>query len=264
MATRPASPPGATSSSRSGGPTQAPVPPGVGTPAASTRSRPAGPAVPGTVTTAVSTARSGATLASPTVPLSWRSSLRTSAAAPRSEPGEPLRPRVGTRPAPRILPPDTSTTSVVAFPTSTPAITVTRWPPLRGQAPAGVNVRRLGQQHRAAGQPPRVERRRQLGQLRGRGPARPQRLVDGQHLVVGKPGQLGRAAQILGQLRVAVLFRHHRLALQGLRVNPEVRHADLARPHRLHGQPLNRLARQCTDPGPVSHISLVRHISSPL
>ena len=45
------------------------------------------------------------------------------------EAADPLRPRVGTRPAPRILPPDTSTTSVVALPTSTPAITVTRWPP---------------------------------------------------------------------------------------------------------------------------------------
>src|SRR6185503_20021283 len=154
-----------------------------------------------------STARSGAILASPTVPPSWRSSLRTSAAAPRSEPGDPLRPRVGTRPAPRILPPDTSTTSVVAFPTSTPAITVTRWPPLRG-------------------------------------PARPQRLVDGQHLVVGQPGQLGRAAQVLGQLRVVVLFGHDRLPLQGLRVNPEIGHADLPRPHRLHGQPVHRLPGQ--------------------
>ncbi len=119
----------APSPSRNGGPTQAPVPPGVGTPAASTRSRPTGPAVSGTITTAVSTARSGAILASPIVTPSWRSSRRTSAAAPRSEPAEPFRPRVGTRPAPRILPPDTSTTSVVAFPTSTPAITVTRRPP---------------------------------------------------------------------------------------------------------------------------------------
>src|SRR5262249_21549860 len=54
---------------------------------------------------------------------------RAPPAAPRSEPGDPFRPRVGTRPAPRILPPDTSTTSVVAFPTSTPAITVTPRPP---------------------------------------------------------------------------------------------------------------------------------------
>src|SRR6266566_2673481 len=226
----------------SGTPTQAPVPPGVGTPAASTRSRPAGPAVPGTVTTAVSTARSGASLASPTVPPSWRSSRRTSAAAPRSEPGKPFRPRVGTRPAPRILPPDTRTTSVVAFPTSTPAITVTLAASLRGKTPAGVDLRRLGQQRRAAGQPPGIERRGQLGQLRGRGPARPQRLVDGQHLVVGQPGQLGRAAQVLGQLRVAVLFRHHRLPLQGLRVNPEIGHANVPCPHRLHGQALYRLA----------------------
>src|SRR4029077_1890892 len=247
MATTSASPPRGASSSRSGGPTHAPVPPGVGTPAASTRSRPEGPAVAGTVTTAVSTARSGAILASPTVPPSWRSSLRTSAAAPRSEPGEPLRPRVGTRPAPRILPPDTSTTSVVAFPTSTPAITVTRRPPLRGQAPAGVDVRRLGQQRRAAGQPAGVERRGPLDQLRGRGPARPQRLVDSQHLVVGQPGQLGRAPPVLGQLRGAVVFGHDRLAFQRFRVNPEVGHADLPRPHRLDGQPVHRFPRQRPD-----------------
>jgi hypothetical protein len=97
----------------------------VGTPAASTRSRPAGAGASGTVTTEVLTARSGAILASPTAHPSCRSSRRTSAAAPRSESADPLRPRVGTRPAPRIVPPDTSTTSVVAFPTSTPAITVT-------------------------------------------------------------------------------------------------------------------------------------------
>ncbi len=101
----------------------------MGTPAASTRSRPLGGAASGTVTTEVATGRSGAILASPAVQPSWRSTRRTSAAAPRSEPGDPLRPRVGTRPAPRILPPDTSTTSVVAFPMSTPAITVTRRPP---------------------------------------------------------------------------------------------------------------------------------------
>ena len=114
----------------------------------------AGAARSGTVTTEVSTARSGASLASATTDPSWRSSRRTSAAAPRSEPADPLRPRVGTRPAPRISPPRTSTTSVVAFPTSTPAITVTRPPPLAGKASAGVDVRRLGHQRRTAGQAP--------------------------------------------------------------------------------------------------------------
>src|SRR6185437_11717110 len=243
--------------SRNGGPTHTPVPPGVGTPAASTRRLPVGPAVSGTVTTAVSTARSGAILAPPTVRPSWRSSRRTSAAAARSEPGEPFRPRVGTRPTPRILPPATSTTSVVAFPTSTPAMTVTRRPPLRGKTAAGVDIRRLGQQRRATRQPAAVERGGQLGQLRGRGPARPQRLVDGQHLVVGQPGQLGRAAQVPGQLRVAVLFRHHRLALQGLRVNPEVGHVNVPRPHRLHGQPVHRFPRQ------RPHRYLVSHTAHP-
>jgi hypothetical protein len=101
------------------------VPPGVATPAASTRSRPRGRTASGTVTTAVPTARSGAIRASATVLPAWRSTRRTSAAAPRSESAEPFRPRVGTRPAARIFPPEVSTTSVVALPTSTPAITVT-------------------------------------------------------------------------------------------------------------------------------------------
>jgi len=71
-------------------------------------------------------ARSGAILAWVAVTPAWRSTRRTSAAAPRSESAEPFRPRVGTRPAAAIFPPETSTTSVVALPTSTPAITVTR------------------------------------------------------------------------------------------------------------------------------------------
>ena len=111
--------------SGSGGPTHTPAPPGVATPAASTRSRPRGGTVSGTVTTAVSTARNGASLASVTVHPAWRSTRRTSAAAPRSESADPFRPRVGTRPAARIFPPEVSTTSVVALPTSTPATTVT-------------------------------------------------------------------------------------------------------------------------------------------
>ncbi len=86
----------------------------------------------GTVTTAVSTARSGAIRASATVHPAWRSTRRTSAAAPRSESADPFRPRVGTRPAARIFPPEVSTTSVVALPTSTPAITVT--------APAALSI----------------------------------------------------------------------------------------------------------------------------
>ena len=108
-----------------GGPTQVPAPPGVETPAASTRRRPLGVAASGTVTTEVSTARSGAILASVTVQPACRSIRRTSEAAPRSESADPFRPRVGTRPAPRISSPASSTTSVVALPTSTPAITVT-------------------------------------------------------------------------------------------------------------------------------------------
>ena len=112
------------------------MPPGVATPAASTRSRPRGSAVSGTVTSEVSTARNGAIRASVTVHPAWRSTRRTSAAAPRSESVDPFRPRVGTRPAARIFPPEVSTTSVVALPTSIPAITVTgRIPALA--SPAG-------------------------------------------------------------------------------------------------------------------------------
>src|SRR5262249_30052521 len=53
-----------------------------------------------------------------------RSSRRTSAAAARNESADPLRPRVGTRSTPISRVPSRKATSVVAFPTSTPAITV--------------------------------------------------------------------------------------------------------------------------------------------
>ena len=112
-------------SSHSGVPTQAPLPPGVATPAASSRSLPVGGGSCGTVMVVVSTARSGATLASSTWQPSRRSSRRTSAAAPRSDSGDPLRPRVGSRSVPSSRPSATTATSVVALPTSTPAITGT-------------------------------------------------------------------------------------------------------------------------------------------
>ena len=53
-------------SSHSGTPTQLPLPPGVATPAASSRSRPVDGGIAGTVSVVVSTARSGAILASST------------------------------------------------------------------------------------------------------------------------------------------------------------------------------------------------------
>src|SRR5215472_4408220 len=112
-------------SSHSGAPTQEPVPPGVVTPAVISRSLPVAGGAAGIVNVVVSTARSGATLASPTWQPSLRSSRRTSAAAPRSESTDPLRPRVATRSAPISRSPSRNATSVVAFPTSTPAVTVT-------------------------------------------------------------------------------------------------------------------------------------------
>src|SRR5215469_16118088 len=112
-------------SSHSGAPTQEPVPPGVVTPAVISRSLPVAGVAAGIVSVVVSTARSGATLASPTWQPSLRSSRRTSAAAPRSESTDPLRPRVATRSAPISRSPSRNATSVVAFPTSTPAVTVT-------------------------------------------------------------------------------------------------------------------------------------------
>src|SRR5215469_10789891 len=113
-------------SSQSGAPTQAPVPPGVVTPAVSSRSLPVAGGAAGIVSVVVSTARSGATRASPARQPSLRSSRRTSAAAPRSESTDPLRPRVATRSAPSRRSPSRNATSVVAFPTSTPAVTGTR------------------------------------------------------------------------------------------------------------------------------------------
>ena len=101
------------------------MPPGVATPAASTRSRPVAGTAAGMVSVAVPTARSGAIRASPTAVPSRRSIRRTSAAAPRSESADPLRPRVGSRSAPSSRPPSSTTTSVVAFPISTPATTLT-------------------------------------------------------------------------------------------------------------------------------------------
>src|SRR4029077_5611992 len=79
----------------------------------------------GIVIVVVSTARSGATRASATRQPRRRSSRRTRAAAPRSESSDPLRPLVGTRSTPSSLSPSRNATSVVAFPTSTPATTVT-------------------------------------------------------------------------------------------------------------------------------------------
>ena len=101
------------------------MPPGVATPAASTRSRPVSGTTAGMVSVVVPTARSGAIRASATVAPSRRSIRRTSAAAPRSDSADPLRPRVGSRSAPSSRSPSSSTTSVVAFPISTPATTLT-------------------------------------------------------------------------------------------------------------------------------------------
>ncbi len=84
----------------------------------------------GMVSVAVPTARSGAIRASATVVPSRRSIRRTSAAAPRSESADPLRPRVGSRSAPSSRAPSSTTTSVVAFPISTPATTLTGATPM--------------------------------------------------------------------------------------------------------------------------------------
>src|SRR5215831_1377327 len=115
-------------SSQSGAPTQALVPPGVVTPAVSSRSLPVTGGAAGIVSVVVSTARSGATRASPARQPSLRSSRRTRAAPPRSEPTDPFRPRVATRSAPSRRSPSRNATSVVAFPTSTPAVTATAPP----------------------------------------------------------------------------------------------------------------------------------------
>ena len=100
--------------------------------------------------------------------------------------------------------------------------------------------------------PPRVSSAAQRGSPRpasdaassvscGRGgPAGPQRVVDGQHLVVAQRGQLGGPAQVLRQLRVAVLLRHRRLALQRVRVDAQVGQAELAAADRLQGQLADR------------------------
>src|SRR5215470_4130022 len=126
---------GSERSSHSGAPTQAPVPPGVVTPAASSRSLPVAGGAAGIVSVVVSTARSGATRASLAWQPSLRSSRRTRAAAPRSESTDPLRPRVATRSAPSRRSPSRNATSVVAFPTSTPAVTVTRTTERRSVSP---------------------------------------------------------------------------------------------------------------------------------
>ena len=78
-------------------------------------------------------------------------------------------------------------------------------------------------------------------------------------LVVGQAGQLGGAAQVLRELRVPVLLRDGGLMLERVRVDPQVRQADLARPHGIHGQALDRPARQRPDP---SHVSPSRDSSS--
>src|SRR5215471_17381216 len=241
-------------SSHSGAPTHAPPPPGVATPAASSRSLPVGGGSCGTVMVVVSTARSGATLASSTWQPSRRSSRRTSVAAPRSDSGDPLRPRVGSRSAPSSRPSATTATSVVALPTSTPAITGTRAVAgSRRQATAGVDLRRLREQRGAARQAPAGQLLRHRRELPGGGAARAQRLVDRQDLVVGEPGQLGRPAQVLGQLRVGVPGRHLRLPLQRLGMDPQVRQADLAAADRLEGQLVHRPPGQRAHDRPVCH-----------
>ena len=66
-------------------------------------------------------------------------------------------------------------------------------------------------------------RSRDVGEVLGdhlelgrRRPARPQRRVDGEHLVVGQRGQLGRALEVLGQLLPARRARDGGLAQQRL------------------------------------------------
>src|SRR5690242_9500807 len=230
-------------SSQSGVPTQAPLPPGVATPAASSRSLPVDGGSCGTVMVVVSTARSGATRASSTWLPSRRSSRRTREAAPRSDSGDPLRPRVGSRSVPSSRPSATTATSVVALPTSTPAITGTG-AGSRGQPTAGVDLRRLREQRGAARQSPAGQLPRHRRELPGGGAARAERLVDRQDLVVGEPGQLGRPAQVLGQLRVRVPGRHLRLPFQRLGMDPQVRQADLAAADRLEGQLVHQPAGQ--------------------
>ena len=80
----------------------------------------------GIVTVAVAAARSGAMLTSATRVPSRRSARRTRAAAPCSDSGEPLRPRVGSRSAASSRAPSSTATSVVAFPMLTPATSVMR------------------------------------------------------------------------------------------------------------------------------------------
>src|SRR5215467_10286385 len=250
-----AGPPGAVAgggpSSGSGAPTQAPLAPGVATPAAISRSLPVGGGTGGIVRVVVATARRGAILASSTWPPSRRSSRRTSEAAPRSDSGDPLRPRVGSRSRPTSRPSATTATSVVALPTSTPAITGSGGS--RGQATAGVDLRRLREQRGAAGQAPAGQLARQGRQLPGGRAARPERLVDRQDLVIGQPGQLGRPAQVLGQLRVRMRRRHLRLPLERFGVDPQVRQADLAVADRVQGQLADRPSRQRAHDRPVRH-----------
>src|SRR5215469_12453946 len=284
---------GSERSSHSGAPTQAPVRPGGVTPAATSRSLPVAGGAAGIVSVVVSTARNGATRASLAWQPSLRSSRRTRAAAPRSESTDPLRPRVATRSAPSRRSPSRNATSVVAFPTSTPAVTVTepdrgaqaplvcrgchnhdillsprsqRCPPggmapshqsrsSRGQAAAGVDLGGLGHQRGAAGQAAGGQRVRQRGQLRRRGTSRAERLVDREYLLVGELGQLGGAAQVLGELRVRVLLRDRRLPFQRVRVDPQVRETDLAAPDGIEGELIDRPPGQRPDLSRLSRLS---------
>src|SRR5215471_18059695 len=119
----------------------------------------------------------------------------------------------------------------------------------RGQAAAGVDLGGLGHQRGAAGQAAGGQRARQRGQLRLGGASGPERFVDREHLLVAQLGQLGGAAQVLGELRVRVLLRDRSLPFQRVRVNPQVREADLATPDGIEGELIDRPPGQGPDLG---------------
>src|SRR5262249_24952482 len=79
--------------------------------------------------------------------------------------------------------------------------------------------------------------------------ARPQFLVDPEHLFVAQPGQLGRAAQVLGKLRVRVLLGDVGLPFQRLGVDPQVFEPELATAHGLQSQLPHGLAGKSADLG---------------
>ena len=96
------------------------------------------------------------------------------------------------------------------------------------QAAAGVDLRGLAHQSGAERRAGHAEPGGDVLQAGGAGAARPQRLVDRQHLVVRQRGQLRRAPQVLAELRVAVRLRDLRLVPQRVRVDAQVGGGEVA------------------------------------